>query len=155
MANLGLKRAARTTVKTSAGEFTIRPLSAMDISDLVQKFDLETVELTARIINHIQAGKTISEFFADPRSLMGLFQSVPALAASALTLVAGGDDEDHDAIRELPAEDFAMAVTQMVAFSLERIGGLGKLLDLLTEAASKMSAAFENEVRKRSETISS
>lgn len=154
MSKLNLKRAPRIVVQTSAGEVSLRPLNALDISDLVNKFDLETIELATRIMNHVREKKPINELFTDPRTFTDLLAALPDLAASAVNLCAGGDDDDHDAIRELPAEDFAMLVAKMVQHSLQRIGGLGNLLDLATEAAGQINTAFEREIQKMQDTNS-
>ena len=152
MSKLNLKRAPRITVKTQAGEVSLRPLNALDISELVKEFDLETLELTTRVVNHVVAKKPISELFTDPGVFADLIGALPDLCASAINLCAGGDAEDREAIRELSAEDFAMLVARMVAHSLERIGGLGNLLDLATKAAGEMATAFDREIQKMQDT---
>lgn len=149
MSKLNLRRAQRTTVQTSAGEVTLRPLNALDISELVDQFDLETIELTTRIVNHVQAKRDFSELLTNPEIFSDLFRSLPQLIVSAINLVAGGDDDDLEAIRELPAEDIALLTAKLVAISLERIGGLGKLLDLMSEATGRLNDAFEVEMQKR------
>lgn len=148
MSKLNLKRAPRIAVDTSAGQLMLRPLNALDISELVKEFDLETIELTTRIINHVQANKDISLLFSDQSIFVDLINSLPDLIASAINLCAGGDAEDREAIRELPAEDFALLTAKLVSHSLERIGGLGNLLDLITEAVRIANEAFEAQTQK-------
>lgn len=155
MSKLNLKRAPRIAVTTGAGEVNLRPLNALDISELVKEFDLETLELTTRVINHMAAKKPISELFTDPSVFADLISALPDLCASAINLCAGGDDEDRDAIRELSGEDFALLVAKMVSHSLERIGGLGNLLDLASKAAGEMTTAFNKEIQRMQDTDSS
>lgn len=155
MSKLNLKRSPRIKVETSAGEVALRPLNALDLSQLVKEFDLETVELTTRIINHVQSGKPVVELLTDANQYMDLLSALPDLIASAINLCAGGDTEDLQAIRELPMEDFALLTAKMVSHSLDRIGGLGNFLDLVTEAASKTKEAFDNEIQKRQGTNTS
>lgn len=156
MSKLNLKRAPRTKpIETSAGAITLRPLNALDISELVKEFDLETIELTTRIVNHVQSGKPITELFSDQSIFVDLINTLPDLIASAITLCAGGDAEDREAIRELPAEDFGVLTAALVSHSLERIGGLGNLLDLAMEAARIANESFEVQLRKLQDTNSS
>lgn len=150
MSKLNLKRAPRISVPLSTGdELAMRPLNALDVSELVTRFDLETVELTGKIVTHVQSGKPIEQLFSDAAIYVDLIHVIPDLCANAICLVSGGDDEDLEAIRELPAEDFALLVAKLVSHSLERIGGLGNLLSLATEAARKAREAFEAELQKR------
>lgn len=155
MSKLGLKRAPRIEVTLRGGEkLQLRPITALDVSELVKIFDLETVELTTRIINHVQSGKPIEVLFTDPQTYSDLIGTLPDLCAHCINLCAGGDDDDLLAIRELAAEDFALLVAKMVAHSLERIGGLGNLLDLVTGAAREINSALEAELQKRRGTNS-
>lgn len=155
MSKLNLKRAPRIRVETSAGAIQLRPLNALDLSELVKEFDLETIELTTRIVNHVQAGKPINELFTDQSIFVDLINSLPDLIASAINLCAGGDAEDREAIRELPAEDFAILTAKLISHSLERIGGLGNLLDLMKEAVRVANEAFETQMQKLQDTSSS
>ena len=155
MSKLGLKRAPRVDVTLRGGEVLhLRPITALDISELVKVFDLETVELTTRVINHVQAGKPIEVLFSDPQTYSDLIATLPDLCAHCINMCAGGDDEDLAAIRELSAEDFALLTARLVAHSLSRIGGLGNLLELVTGAAREINSALEAELRKRRETTS-
>ena len=152
MSKLNLKRAPRTKpIKTSAGDITLRPLNALDISELVNKFDLETIELTARLISIYNSGGDIGTALLDPQNFISITSALPELIASALTMCAGGDDDDYEAIRELPAEEFAVLTAELISHSLQRIGGLGNLLALATEAASKAQQALDLEIQKRNE----
>ena len=156
MARLNIKRPARTEVVLSGGDkLALRPISAIDVSTLVAKFDLETVQLSARVIEHIQKGAPIGELLSDARLYVDLVNCLPDLTAEAICLSAGGDSEDLEAIRELPAEDLGILAARLVAISLERIGGLGKFLDLITEAVRLATEAFQKEVQKRQEINSS
>lgn len=152
MSKLNLKRAPRVDVTLRGGEvLQLRPITALDVSALVKTFDLETVELTTRIVSHIQSGKSIEELFTNAQTFTDLISSLPDLCANAINLCAGGDAEDLQAIRELAAEDFALLVAKMVSHSLERIGGLGNLLNLVTGAAREINSALEAELRKKVE----
>lgn len=155
MSKLNLTRAPRIKVETSAGAIKLRPLNALDISELVKEFDLETIELATRIVNHVQAGRPINEIFTDQGIFIDLINSLPDLIASAINLCAGGDAEDREAIRELPAEDFALLTAKLVSHSLERIGGLGKLLDMMKEAVMFANEAFEAQMERLQGTNSS
>ena len=153
MAKTKLKRAPRIEVRLSSQDddgkpviLELRAITAIDVSDLVKTFDLETVELTAKIINHVQGGKEVGELFTDASFYVDMMNTLPDLCSRALTLCAGGDEEDYEAIRELGVEDFALATAAMVNFSLERIGGLGNLIDLATEAARKMNEILQDQI---------
>lgn len=148
MSKLNLKRPKRVSVIAEAGEFNLRPLSAMDISELVKKFDAETVELTVRVINHVQTQKPLHELFTDPTIFMDMIGALPDLICSAITLCAGGDEEDEEAVREMSAEDIALVAAKLVSISLERVGGLGNFLDLMRTATVQVREAFEAELQK-------
>ena len=150
MAKLNIKRAPRIEVPLSTGDvIAIRGISAVDVSDLVKMFDMETVELTAKIINHVQAGQPIGDLLINPELWSDLVSVLPDLCARAITLVSGGDEEDYEAIRELGVEDFALLTAGMVSHSLQRIGGLGNLIDLATKAAKEMNDSLQIEIERQ------